>query len=140
ADHHRGDGGGEARTEDPAGDAAGRRDGRHGLLSPRRRSTLRAAGPPKPRAGGPSLWHSGVCACRNPVLPVLVKYVALPAVGPPLILAFMRRLFLDPVFASKADTTARACDHPGCVAGGEFRAPKSRLELHNYYWFCLEHV
>src|SRR6516164_10100027 len=52
----------------------------------------------------------------------------------------MRRLFLDPVFASEADTPARACDHPGCVAGGEFRAPKSRLELHDYYWFCLEHV
>jgi len=52
----------------------------------------------------------------------------------------MRRLFLNPRFASEADSPARACDHPGCVAGGEFRAPKSRLELHDYYWFCLEHV
>lgn len=34
----------------------------------------------------------------------------------------------------------RLCDHPGCQAGGEFRAPKSRLELDCYYWFCLEHV
>jgi len=52
----------------------------------------------------------------------------------------MRRLFLDPVFAAEADSTARICDHPGCPAGGEFRAPKSRLALHDYYWFCLEHV
>ena len=83
---------------------------------------------------------AGACAGRNPALPVRVKYVALPAIGPPPILRFMRRLFLDPVFASDADTTARVCDHPGCVSGGEFRAPKSRLDLHDYYWFCLEHV
>ncbi len=52
----------------------------------------------------------------------------------------MRRLLLDPVLAADADTPARPCDHPGCVAGGEFRAPKSRLELREYYWFCLDHV
>ena len=52
----------------------------------------------------------------------------------------MRRPSLDPVFAAEADTPARPCDHPGCDAGGEFRAPKSRLELRDYYWFCLEHV
>ncbi len=34
----------------------------------------------------------------------------------------------------------RPCDHPGCVGGGDFRAPKSRLDLHDYHWFCLEHV
>jgi hypothetical protein len=34
----------------------------------------------------------------------------------------------------------RVCDYPGCQAGGDFRAPKSRLELRDYYWFCLEHV
>ncbi len=33
-DHHRGDGGREARAQDRAGDAAGRRHGRHGLLRP----------------------------------------------------------------------------------------------------------
>ena len=68
------------------------------------------------------------------------KHLALPVVDRPPILGLMRRLFLDPVFASAADTPARACDHPGCVAGGEFRAPKSRLALHDYYWFCIEHV
>jgi len=52
----------------------------------------------------------------------------------------MRRLSLDPIFTTEADPAARSCDHPGCVAGGEFRAPKSRLNLHDYYWFCLDHV
>lgn len=32
------------------------------------------------------------------------------------------------------------CDHPGCAELGEYRAPRSRTELHEYYWFCLEHV
>jgi len=35
---------------------------------------------------------------------------------------------------------ARACDHPGCARGGEFRAPRNRKNLNEYYWFCLEHV
>jgi DnaJ-domain-containing protein 1 len=34
----------------------------------------------------------------------------------------------------------RACDSPGCRCGGDFRAPKSRDRLTDYYWFCLEHV
>ena len=34
----------------------------------------------------------------------------------------------------------RPCDHPGCLGGGDFRAPKSRLDVHDYHWFCLEHV
>ena len=34
----------------------------------------------------------------------------------------------------------RACDHPGCAASGEFRAPRSRTELDRFYWFCLDHV
>ena len=54
----------------------------------------------------------------------------------------MRRLLLDPVFAAEPEPEppVRLCDHPGCVAGGEFRAPKSRLELRDYYWFCLDHI
>ena len=39
-----------------------------------------------------------------------------------------------------ADAFVRPCDHPGCLAGGDFRAPKSRLQLHEYFWFCLEHI
>lgn len=52
----------------------------------------------------------------------------------------MRRQPIDPVFAAESDPPARLCDHPGCAAGGDFRAPRSRLELTSYYWFCLEHV
>jgi hypothetical protein len=29
---------------------------------------------------------------------------------------------------------------PGCTAQGEYRAPKSRRNLQDYWWFCLEHV
>jgi DnaJ-domain-containing protein 1 len=29
---------------------------------------------------------------------------------------------------------------PGCGAIGEYRAPKSRRSLTEYWWFCLEHV
>jgi hypothetical protein len=29
---------------------------------------------------------------------------------------------------------------PDCTAAGEYRAPKSRLALNQYFWFCLEHV
>ncbi|MFD2206917.1 J domain-containing protein [Kiloniella antarctica] len=32
------------------------------------------------------------------------------------------------------------CDVKGCPESGEFRAPKSRTKLNNYYWFCLKHV
>jgi DnaJ domain len=52
----------------------------------------------------------------------------------------MRRLSLDPTLDATPDAPVRPCDHPGCIAGGDFRAPKSRLDLHSYYWFCLEHV
>ncbi|HZT86423.1 MAG TPA: DnaJ domain-containing protein [Stellaceae bacterium] len=52
----------------------------------------------------------------------------------------MRRLPIDPVFSEEPEAPVRACDHPGCAAGGDFRAPRSRLELNHYYWFCLEHV
>lgn len=35
---------------------------------------------------------------------------------------------------------ARMCDQPGCAHAGEYRAPRSRADLNNYYWFCLDHV
>jgi DnaJ-domain-containing protein 1 len=35
---------------------------------------------------------------------------------------------------------ARLCDHPGCAAIGDFRAPQARDRLDQYYWFCLDHV
>lgn len=39
-----------------------------------------------------------------------------------------------------ARNAARACDHPGCRAPGEFRAPRGRKQLNEYFWFCLDHV
>ncbi|MBP2292257.1 J domain-containing protein [Azospirillum rugosum] len=41
---------------------------------------------------------------------------------------------------SRPRTATRACDHPGCESEGEYRAPKSRTHLNDYYWFCLDHV
>ena len=32
------------------------------------------------------------------------------------------------------------CNHPGCTEAGVHRAPKSRQQLNEYYWFCLDHV
>jgi len=52
----------------------------------------------------------------------------------------MRRQPVDPLFETVAAPPERMCDHPGCACGGDFRAPRSRLELARYYWFCLEHV
>jgi hypothetical protein len=52
----------------------------------------------------------------------------------------MRRAVFEPVQIAEPKPPARLCDHPGCEAGGEFRAPRSRIELDNYYWFCLDHV
>lgn len=37
-------------------------------------------------------------------------------------------------------THLRACDHPGCREYGDYRAPKSRAALTEYYWLCLDHV
>jgi DnaJ-domain-containing protein 1 len=35
---------------------------------------------------------------------------------------------------------ATSCNHPGCQAEGLYRAPKSRDQLNEYLWFCLDHV
>lgn len=45
-------------------------------------------------------------------------------------------------FLREPETEAQSlqCDHPGCVAHADHRAPKARSRLNDYYWFCLEHV
>ena len=43
-------------------------------------------------------------------------------------------------YAPDPDAPGRSCDMPGCMAAGEYRAPKSRESLHEYWWYCLEHV
>lgn len=34
----------------------------------------------------------------------------------------------------------RGCDCPGCNLPGDYRAPKNRDHLDEYFWFCLDHV
>jgi len=38
------------------------------------------------------------------------------------------------------EVQSRACDHRGCPAAGEFRAPVAPDSEGSYYWFCLDHV
>lgn len=44
------------------------------------------------------------------------------------------------LFGLDRPVTVRGCDCPGCSAAGDYRAPKSRDQLTEYYWFCLDHV
>lgn len=47
---------------------------------------------------------------------------------------------LEVLGAPKMRDGIRLCDAPGCEDQGEHRAPRSRDDLNNYYWFCMEHV
>jgi hypothetical protein len=40
----------------------------------------------------------------------------------------------------KSGPAPRCCMAEGCLAAGEYRAPKARDRLNEYYWFCLDHV
>jgi DnaJ domain len=42
--------------------------------------------------------------------------------------------------ADQPPVRKRSCAMPGCAEVGDFRAPKSRDDLREYYWFCLDHV
>lgn len=42
--------------------------------------------------------------------------------------------------AAQSRPTAAGCEHPGCSAPGEHRAPKGRGQEGQYWRFCLEHV
>ncbi|MDC0060342.1 DnaJ domain-containing protein [Pelagibacteraceae bacterium] len=37
-------------------------------------------------------------------------------------------------------THYKKCDSPKCNVKGEFRAPKSRVMLNEYFYFCLDHI
>jgi hypothetical protein len=43
-------------------------------------------------------------------------------------------------YAPDPDAPGRLCDQPGCEELGCYRAPKSRIALNSYFWFCLDHV
>ena len=40
----------------------------------------------------------------------------------------------------KTDVLSNGCDHYGCSGDGIYKAPKSRAQLREYHFFCLEHV
>lgn len=46
--------------------------------------------------------------------------------------------FIDQDWIIKPAT--RRCECVGCMNAGEFRAPKNRTHLSEYFWFCMEHV
>ena len=43
-------------------------------------------------------------------------------------------------YAPDPDAPGRCCEMPSCCAQGEYRAPKTRNNLRDYWWFCLDHV
>lgn len=43
-------------------------------------------------------------------------------------------------YAPDPGAPGRHCDVPDCGAMGEYRAPKARSALNDYWWFCLDHV
>ncbi len=51
-----------------------------------------------------------------------------------------RRTTRSRAFAPDPDAPGRNCDMPGCCNMGDYRAPKSRITLNDYWWFCLDHV
>jgi hypothetical protein len=51
-----------------------------------------------------------------------------------------RDQILEVLSAPRLEESVRLCDAPECVEHGEYRAPKSRDDLNNYFWFCMVHV
>ena len=40
----------------------------------------------------------------------------------------------------QATVTGRRCDWPGCQCPGDYHAPRSRQNLNEKLWFCLDHI
>lgn len=45
----------------------------------------------------------------------------------------------DSLYGQDRPVRVRGCDCPGCIAPGDYKAPRDR-SLSGYYHFCLEHV
>jgi hypothetical protein len=54
--------------------------------------------------------------------------------------AMSRRTNRARAYAPDPAAPGHSCDIPGCPLEGDYRAPKSRTQLRDYYWFCLDHV
>jgi hypothetical protein len=50
------------------------------------------------------------------------------------------RIRIKPACDEPRETDAPACEHPGCKAAGQHRAPKGRGQEGQYWRFCLDHV
>jgi len=57
----------------------------------------------------------------------------------PLLIPILRAM-QDVKAQDKTSDRVRPCDWSGCGENGQYRAPKSRDALGDYYWFCLHHV
>src|ERR1700710_495594 len=55
-------------------------------------------------------------------------------------LTMTRRNARPRAYAPDPAAPGRTCEMPSCCGMGEYRAPKSRTTLQDYWWFCLEHV
>ncbi len=38
------------------------------------------------------------------------------------------------------ETSTRGCEWPGCTSRGTYRAPSSPERMHEFRWYCLDHV
>jgi curved DNA-binding protein CbpA len=54
--------------------------------------------------------------------------------------AYFNKIRIDSAEPRKPEPVRRACQMPGCDAGGTHRAPKGRAQEGEYFWFCLDHV
>ena len=54
--------------------------------------------------------------------------------------AMKRRLSRTRAYAPDPDAPGGGCEMAGCAGLGEYRAPKSRTGVREYWWFCLDHV
>jgi hypothetical protein len=52
----------------------------------------------------------------------------------------MSRASIEQNAGARAAAPPRLCDHPGCAAAGDYRAPQARDRLNLFFWFCLDHV
>lgn len=43
-------------------------------------------------------------------------------------------------YGETSPVKTKQCDVAGCTNRGEYKAPKSRYNLNDYFWFCLDHV
>jgi hypothetical protein len=72
-----------------------------------------------------------------------LKFFQIRALFCPLIVIYYKvmRAFNDTYFeTSDRPVRLRLCDHPDCGQPGDYRAPKGRDRLNDYYFFCLNHV